>query len=96
MKTLKDHVKTIRSTQAKILSHLLNSPLYKMSLFINTNLNQLFNLNNEEESNLNIAWTLLKDEGVVYSEVHEIGIKTESLQFASRFVNVFNDEPVAA
>jgi hypothetical protein len=79
-------IKIIRCAQVKILSRLLSSPLNKLSIYIYTEFDKMFQLDTDENENFDLAWTMLKEEGVVYTDIHEMGIKTDALPFATHFV----------
>jgi len=83
-------IKIIRCAQVKILSRLLSTPPHKLSIYVSTKFDKLFKLDREENENFDLAWTLLKEEGVVYTDVHEMGIKAEALPFAGLFVKTMN------
>lgn len=80
-------VQQVRSAQVKILCCLLSKPMKKLSLGMNTRFNRIFKLNRNENSKFDLAWTLLKDEGVVYADHRTIGINSEAVPFASEFVD---------
>jgi len=86
MKTVTVSIKTIRCAQIKILSRLLATPLYKLSVYLNTEFDKLFRLENDEKDGFDLAWTMLKDDGLVYTDIHEIGIKSEALPVAKLFI----------
>ncbi len=85
MKILK--AKTIRCVQVKILSKLLAAPLHKLSVYIYTEFDKIFRLKGEEKRNFDIAWTMLNDDGLVYTDSHEMGIKADQLRTAGYFVS---------
>ena len=81
----------IRHVQAKIISALLAAPLYKFGVYVNTEFDKLFRLEDDEKDELDLAWAMLTDEHVVYSDFHEIGLRSDSLLFATRFVEAVNE-----
>ena len=85
MKVL-NKIKAIRCAQAKILAGLLSAPFHKLSIYVYTEFDKMFRLDEEENENFNLAWTLLKEEDLVYTDVHEMGIKEDAILFANRFV----------
>jgi hypothetical protein len=85
VKTKSDR-KKIRHIQAKIISALLAAPFYRLGVYINTEFDKMFLLEDDEKNNFDLAWAMLKDDDVVYADYHEIGIKADSLSFANRFV----------
>jgi hypothetical protein len=76
--------------QAKIISTLLAAPFYKLGVYINTEFDKLFLLDEDEKEGLDLAWAMLTDDHIVYSDFHEIGLQSDSLVFASRFVETVN------
>jgi hypothetical protein len=91
MKNLIESIKSIKCAQVKILSTLLSAPFFKLKVFIHTEFDKIFRLEGDEKDNFEIAWTMLADDGLVYTDIHEIGIKADSLPFAGRLVSSLND-----
>jgi len=86
MKRSLKNLKTIRCAQVKILSGLMKAPLHKLSVYFNTEFDKVFRLEEEEKSSFDLAWTMLCEDGMVYTASHEMGIKEEAVGTANCFM----------